>query len=358
MSGCNKGGFTNPEACQGFSASYLYPLSNNTIKNACGLKHGWLGEKTTFTTGYRTPHWYNATVVDNYCKAVFGPNYSVNKGEHGIWGFPNGNASMGMCQMNEPAEKDKHACCTMDKSQLDTGACSANGWCAGQQVCKDYITSWCKQGTNALLNDDCFNNYKNDAGIAALCSTQEHFRNPRCKTFCDAQVGSNTAFAAGCKAAAGTYCAANPSAAECTCINFRNTPQYAELLAKYPTLSAEPYQCWATPCTQSSTPSWPENLASETKACRPQLKICNQDIDLSKASISSVGSLTQICGDESPVPGTTKPAPGSPVTTTPGTTTPAPGSPSFFSKYKYFIGGGVLLFLLLCCLVVILIAFM
>ena len=359
-----------------WSLPNIFPTQNGTITNACGLKAGWLGPKATFSNGIKSGDWNDPTKVDYYCKFMFGQNYSVNKGEMGPWNWGDGGGSWGICQMDRPAEQNKYNCCTMDKSQLDTAGCSANGWCAGQQVCNDYMTTFCKQGANALLNDYCFNDFKNENAIATLCSTQEHFRNPRCKTFCDAQVGSNTAFAAGCKAAAGTYCAANPSAAECTCITYAKTPDYQKLAEKYDTLRTTSSQCWADVCVNNPAPSWSENLstvpATGSGSCPQQLIICNQSVDLSSAKISSVGSLTQTCdakqtqgssgGGGSPAPGTTTPAPGSPVTTTPGTTTPAPGSPvttpSFFSKYKYFIVGGGLLFLLFCCLVVILIAFM
>jgi hypothetical protein len=349
------------------------------MKNACGLQAGWLGAQSTFNNGFKKGDWNNPTKVDEYCKYMFGQNYSVNKGEMGAWNWGSGGSSWGICQMDAPAEKDKYACCTMDKASLDTAGCSANGWCAGQQVCKDYmVNTFCKQGTNALLNDYCFKDHKNENAIADLCSTQEHFRNPRCKTFCDAQVGSNTGFAAGCKAAAGTYCAANPMAKECNCITFKDTDDYYDLVAKYSTLNTVSSQCWADVCVNNPVPNWSDSLSTVpaigSGSCPSQLVLCNQTINLSDAKISSVGSLSQTCesstartnidGDSkqssesapTPTPAPAQaPKQGSPVVTEPKTEkTPAPKS-SFFSKNKYqLLGGGGLLSLVCCCLLLIL----
>jgi len=375
--GCNNNGWQNPQACMGMDNPYISPWPDSIRQpNVCGFKPGpKTGDNATFNSGFSYGAWNNdngGNSVESYCKSVFGPNYGVYR--EFPWGNGGPGGSWGYCRMQGPTEANKYDCCTKDPSQLTTDQCGVF-WCQSNvNTCKPWMTNtFCKQGTNALTNDACFNNYKDENAIATLCSQQEHFRNPRCKTFCDAQVGANNSFAAGCKTAAGTYCAANPSAAECTCISYQNTPDYKELIAKYSLLSTVSSQCWADVCVNNPAPSWSENLttvpATGAGACPAQLSLCNQTIDLAGAKISTVGSLEQKCETKqvqsssvgAPAPGTTTPAPGSPVVTVPGSppVVPTPGSPpvvteSFFSRNKYFIGGGGVLLSLLCCLLLIL----
>lgn len=355
---------------------------NNRAK-VCGRPpNQWWGSNASKAIPACDGNWNNADNVDRACKRDAGQNTGVARGGY-AWGRGDGHCSWGFCQINEPKEEHKYACCTAPVNSMDTSYCSVD-WCEGQATCDRWLqNTHCKQGLNMLTDKACYKfQDKEKRFMSELCSKPEHFRSEGCKKFCNAEVGSSSEYSAACRTSASEFCKKkeNFSDPECACINYDKSDDYTSHIKKFATMANVPSQCWSAPCSKATT--WSEVMGSIDQTatgsgrCPSSLQICNQTMTLSEIQAQSLGAISQTCDLNSlkTVTGVTVPpgSPGSSPTSAPTVSlgpTPTPTSRSFFSfsgssgsgsgSSRTLIGGGIsLCFSLIMCAIALLILLM
>ena len=327
-------------------------------------------------------------------KLIDDMNYKSIGWGGGPTGYYCGSGSVGNCQMLEPKETNKYACCT--DSKKSTLSCGKN-WCSSDSSnCDTYMLKYCSNSSNLITDGKCYAKYAESqaARIGTLCSKKENIRNPNCKQFCNNQVKKNGDQQSDCLTGANAYCAveANKIKPECACINYKNSDAYNAYLKVYPNMAtAANYQCWGEPCKKSTT--WDETMTSYVGDCPSSLQICNQAMDLTGVTAASIGKVASTC-NQSSVANTTNnkttinntqntSSPDSSTTTTsapdtseaapidtsaaapadtssaaPADTSAATTPPSNNNTYMAAGGGGLFLICCCCCVVVAIIAMM
>jgi hypothetical protein len=365
------------------------PLSDgeNNRSKVCGRPpNEYWGSNASKTNMWCNRGWTGADDVDRSCKGEYGQHTGVARGGKS-WGRGDGHCSWGFCQINEPVDANKYACCTAAVNSMNTEQCSVD-WCEGKEPCNNWLgKTHCKQGLNMLTDKACYQfQDKEKRFMSDLCSKPEHFRSEGCKKFCNAEVGTNSEYAASCLKSADDFCKKkeNFSDPECACINYDKTDDFISYIGKFPEMQNWSSQCWSKPCARQT--DWSDIMGSINQTgtgagkCPSQLNVCNQVMNLSDIKTQSLGSISQTCdlknskdlrapaGSEPTVaPGSAPSGSGSGSGSAP--TTPKPTSKSFSSdsdssgsgsgsSRTTMIAGGVSLCVLFMCLIALIILFM